>query len=486
MNLATRCGVQNSARAAAVKALLAQIQSLGLTQLRVVWCDLHGSLRSKTLVCGTDDLSALVEVLDNGLGMVSTLLLKDSADQTAVPVFEPGALRGLPGVGAANNMLLLPDPHSLKTLPWAPATGWLRAQPFWADGSSVAVCPRTVLQCVLGDLADQGFVLRCGLEVEFHIHRISRSSLPAEPAALRSLHPGYQLLSDAYADQAAEALAIVQHTALGLGLPLTSLEIEMGPSQFEAVFAATDALTAADNMVLFRNGVRQALRRAGYQASFATLPPFAASVASGWHLHHSLLNAAGDNAFLRDSPAPDSTPGDACHTLSDAGAHWLAGLLQHAAGLTALCVPSVAGYGRLKGALMAPQAPVWALDNRSAMLRVLGGAGEPSTRIENRLGEPMANPYLCLAGHVVAGLDGLRRGLQPGPATPATTAGNAPRLPATLGAALDALADDGVLTQGLGAQMLHAYLSVKRHELARFAAADDPAAWLAEEYFSRF
>jgi glutamine synthetase len=104
------------------------------------------------------------------------------------------------------------------------------------------------------------------------------------------IHPGYNLLAESWIDMAEEPLRIVQHTAQALGLPLQSLEIELGPSQVEAVFDATDALTAADNMVLFRNGVRQALRRAGYHASFMCRPPFPHIMSSGWHLHQSLVD----------------------------------------------------------------------------------------------------------------------------------------------------------------------------------------------------
>jgi glutamine synthetase len=173
---------------------------------------------------------------------------------------------------------------------------------------------------------------------------------------------------------AEEPLRIVQHTAQALGLPLLSLEIELGPSQVEAVFEATDALTAADNMVLFRNGVRQALRRAGYHASFMCRPPFPNIMSSGWHLHQSLVDATGANAFMRDAPAPGTTPADALHTLSDTGAAWLGGLLAHARGMASLCTPTVNGFGRFRPNALAPQAVLWGRDNRGAMLRVVGGA----------------------------------------------------------------------------------------------------------------
>jgi hypothetical protein len=121
------------------------------------------------------------------------------------------------------------------------------------------------------------------------------------------VHPGYNLLAEGWADMADEPLRIVQRTAQGLGLPLRSLEIELGPSQVEAVFEPSDALTAADRMVLFRNGVRQALRRAGYHASFVCRPPFPNVMASGWHLHQSLVALDGDgNAFVRAAAAAGS------------------------------------------------------------------------------------------------------------------------------------------------------------------------------------
>ena len=484
MTLARRCGAHGAPREAAVHAVLQSLRDEAFDQVRVAWADLHGSFRCKTLV----GIDAVAAAFDDGVGMVSTLLLKDTADRTAFKVFEPGGLPELPGFAAASNVLMLPDPGSLQRLPWAAGTAWLRAEPWFADGAPVEVDPRRVLQRALATLGDAGFRLRCGLEVEFHIYRITDDGLavddaawPAEPPGLRLLHPGYQLLSEAWTDLADDALAIVRRTALSLDLPLQSLEIELGPSQFEAVFAPTDALTAADQMLLFRNHTRQALRRAGYHASFVCRPPdppCANAVASGWHLHHSLVDGQGGNAFAADGSS-----------LSLTGQHWLAGLLAHAQGMAALCAPTIPAYSRFQGSLMAPQAAVWGRDNRGAMLRVVGdcpGEASAATRIENRLGEPLANPYLTIAAHVFAGLDGLRRGLQPGAASESPYAPGQPALPATLGAALDALAGDDVLQQGLGRGMSHVLQTVKRQELARYEQATDKAAWLRREYFSRF
>ena len=487
-HFAQACGVHDAPRAAACEAALRKLHELGLERVRIGWCDMHGVLRGKTLMPG-----AAAHALMDGVSMVSTILLKDTSDRTAYKVFEPGALDELPGFGQANNLMLLPDPASLITLPWASSTAWLRGDAWFSDATPLSVDPRRVLQTALAALAEAGYGLRCGLEVEFHIYRIEaeandpqRADWPGEPPGLSLLHPGYNLLTESHADMADPALRIVQSTAQGLGLPLRSLEIELGPSQVEAVFDPTDALTAADQMVLFRNGVRQALRRAGYYASFVCRPPFPNVMASGWHLHQSLTRLGdGANAFMRAAPAPGTTPGDAQHTLSALGAQWLAGLLAHARGAAIFGTPTINGFGRFMQNAMAPQSVLWGRDNRGAMLRVLGGCTDAATRIENRIGEPLANPYLYIASQIHCGLSGLRRQLDPGPATE-TPYAQGTRLPTSLGEALEALASDAVLGEAFGSPLLSLYTRVKRSELERFEAAANKDEWLRREYFSRF
>ncbi|MEP7281352.1 MAG: glutamine synthetase family protein [Rubrivivax sp.] len=480
-SFAERCGQHDAARAAACEQVLRAVHEQRLQRVRVAWCDLHGALRGKTLTP-----AALPAALADGIGLVGTLLLKDTSDRTAFRVFDPALQARLPGFAGASNLQLLPDPHSFAVLPWAEGTGWLRGQPWFTDATPVPQDSRRVLQRALRALHDAGYGLRCGLEVEFHIYRITddrvdprQAAWPGEPPALALLHPGYNLLAEAWADLADEALTVVHRTADGLGLPLRSLEIELGPSQVEAVFGVMDALDAADAMVRFRSGVRQALRRAGYYASFVCRPPFPHVMASGWHLHQSLVRRAdGANAFT-DAAAP----------LSATGRHYLAGLLAHARGATVLGTPTINGFGRFRPHALAPMAARWGHDNRGAMLRVIGAPGDAAARIENRIGEPAANPYLYLASQVIAGLDGLQRALVPPPPTDdpyADVVDGAPdRLPATLTEGLQALQDDAVLVEGLGAAFVDVFVEAKRSEIARHAAAEDPAAWERREYFSR-
>ncbi len=527
----TTAALQATGNQAHAQALIATCQAQGIDQVRVVWCDMHGIFRGKTLL-----LDALPGALADGVGMVSTLMLKDTSDRTVVKVFEPGALDALlhplQGFAQANNVVLQLDVSSLKALPWAPGSAWLRAQPHMDNSNTPApLCTRHILQTALAALHNTGFGLRCGLELEFHVYKLAPNptddhldphlaAWPGRAPHMQLVHPGYQLLSDDHADAAHQVLTIVRRTAWAMGLPLQSLEIELGPSQFEAVFAPQDALVAADTCVMFRHAVRQALKREGYHATFMGLPPFGATatdlhndstnpssavMASGWHLHHSLVHlGSGANAFAPKPPPPSlqpphandpptTTANDVRHHLSTLGVHWLAGLLKHAPAMVALAVPTVNGTTRFRPNAMAPHAAIWGHDNRGALLRVLGGAAA-HTRIENRMAEPCANPYLLMAAHIHAGLDGVRNALLPPPATRSPyddAARNAAPLPTSLLASLDHLAQSSVLTQGLGAPFCRVYSAAKRLEAQRFAAATQTGgaaaaqAWLAAEYLAR-
>ncbi len=486
-----RCGIHDDERERAVQDTLSRIEAAGLELVRFSWCDLHGLLRGKTLVA-----SAAGRALSDGVGVVSTLMLKDSSDRTAFKVFEPGGTCGLPGFGQANNLMLLPDPASFRELPWAAGTGWLRGQLWFQDGTPVPIDTRRVLQRALQRLRAAGYGMVCGLEVEFHIYRIRdagaqldprRAGWPGEPPeALEMIHPGYMLLGEQWYDMADEPMRIVARTAQALGMPVQSLEAEFGPSQVEAVFDATDALTAADNMVLFRNAVKMALRRAGYHASFVCRPPFPAIMSSGWHLHQSLVRIdTGANAFRRDAPAPGSAVADAAYTLSDVGEHYLAGLLAHARGTTVFATPTVNGFGRFRPNALAPQSVLWGRDNRGAMLRVIGERDDPATRIENRVGEPAANPYLYLASQIHAGLDGIERQLRAPRATDTPYGQSADNLPTSLGEALDAMVADRTLAAAFGQDFIDYFHQCKRSEARRYDEAPDKDEFQRREYFSR-
>jgi glutamine synthetase len=216
-------------------------------------------------------------------------------------------------------------------------------------------------------------------------------------------------------------------------------------------------------------------------------PPFPNIMSSGWHLHQSLVDSrTGRNVFCRDTPAEGSRPEDASHTLSAIGEHYLAGLLEHARGMAVFCTPTANGFGRFRPNALAPQSVLWGRDNRGAMLRVIGECQDPATRIENRIGEPAANPYLYLASQVHAGLDGIERRLAAPRATDSPYGAQGERLPTSLGEALQALQADATLCRAFGNDFVSYFVRVKSSEQQRFDAAEDKDDFQRREYFSRF
>ncbi len=471
--------------------ILRLVSESSIEQVRIAWCDLHGELRAKSILP-----RALGVALRDGIGMVGTQALKDTSDRTAFKVFEQGSLESLPALkefAQASNFTLKPILESYQQLPWAQRIAWLQGQLMGNDGHPIAVDTRALLQSALARLNAHGYGLRCGLEIEFHIYKIENTrpqfdpelaAWPGLPPAVSMIHPGYRLLSERWLDLADEPLQIVRSTCAALGLPLTSLEAEFGPSQVEAVFEAQDALAAADAMVLFRSAVTQALRRAGYHASFMCRPPFPNIMSSGWHLHQSLVDLkTGSNAFaLKSLPQPTvgSESVEASDLLSSVGSPWLAGLLAHANAICAFANPGIDAYERFRPNALAPTLANWGHDSRSAMLRVISAGS--ATRIENRIGSPMANPYLYIASQIHAGLDGISRNLIPEPADERSAA----PLPASLREAIKSLQNDTAFNAGFGDQVLAWFAQIKSQEISRFESAEDKLDWIRREYFARF
>ncbi|MBV9557112.1 MAG: glutamine synthetase, partial [Pseudolabrys sp.] len=266
-----------------------------------------------------------------------------------------------------------------------------------------------------------------------------------------------------------------------LGLPLRSIEVELGPSQFEFTFRPQTGLAAADTMILFRSAAKQIARRNGYLASFMTRPALPNMMSSGWHLHQSLVETAtGSNAFaLNDRDV-----------LSTIGRYYLGGLLAHARAAAAFTTPTINGYKRYRAYSLAPDRAIWARDNRGVMVRVLGQPGDPATHLENRAGEPAANPYLYMTSQIYSGLDGIARRIEPGPSADTPYEMAAAGLPKNLAEALVALRADDCLREGFGVPFIDYYTHIKTAELTRFKneAKDqaEPTAWEQREYFDLF
>ena len=446
----------------------------GLKTVRFSFADQHGVLRGKTLA-----VSEVPAALERGVTVTSTLLLKDTSHRTVFPAFTPGGGVGMAEMQGAADLLMMADPSTFRVLPWAPETGWVLCELAFQDGRPVPYCTRRILKKGLESLQKSGFEFMCGLEIEFHIFRIADPHLrpadagqPGTPPDVELLSTGYQYLTENRYDQIDPVIQMLQKELSSLNLPLRSFEVEFGPSQVEITLGVLPGLAAADAMVLFRGAVKQIARRHGYHATFMCRPKLPNVMSSGWHLHQS-LSRDGKNSFV--SEAED---------LSSIGKSWLAGLLAHARGACALSTPTINGYKRYRPYTLAPDRVIWGKENRGALVRVIGGPGNPDTRIENRIGEPAANPYLYLASQIYSGLDGMARKLPLPPSADTPYETKAEPLPRTLGEALGCLRQDEMLRKAIGETFVDYYCRIKEAEIARFHS--EVSEWEHREYFDLF
>ncbi|UQI45569.1 glutamine synthetase family protein [Streptomyces sp. HU2014] len=486
-----RHGLWDDRREEAAAELEAALESLDF--VRLVFADPHGLARSKTLTA-----DAFRTVLRNGMDHSPGPFVFDTGHATAVDFTVAGGGIGVDELLGAGDFVLVPDPLTFRRLPYTgPRTGWVIGDEYLRSGAPHPLSGRAVLRRLCAGLRDRGQDYVVGLEVEWYLTRLTGEhfsgrpggfGVQGHPPAVEPVNGGYQFNLDGLVDALEPVLAPLTRSLTGLGLPLRSVEHESGPGQLEFTFAPQSALDAADSMLLFRTATKQICARLGHHASFMALPGIPGFDASGWHLHQSLARAGtGENLF---------TSPDGADVLSETGRRFLAGLLDHAADAALLCVPTVNGYRRMNGCFsLAPSRRAWSVESRGAFLRVLGAHGDPATHIENRMGEPCANPYLYLAGQLAAGLDGVGRALAPGEPAADPYDSALPALPSSLREARDALAASDFYRGVLGAPLVDCLLRLKTSELRRYTAWQAGTAqgdeahvseWEHREYFATY
>jgi len=268
----------------------------------------------------------------------------------------------------------------------------------------------------------------------------------------------------------------LRRACVALGLPVRSVECEFGPSQVEFTFAPLDSVEAADALTLFRSMVKQVCRRQGLHATFMCRPQVPNLFASGLHIHQSLVDSGtGENLFM---------PEDDGALLSDTGLHYTGGLLTHAVEASVFASPTLNGYKRYKAFQLAPDRANWGRDNKGALVRAVGGPGDPATRLENRAAEGAANPYLHLAAQIWAGLDGIDQSRDPGPPADTPYGTDAPMLPTNLIDAVAALDGSKLYRHRFGNQFVDWLVHIKRAEINRFLS--EVTDWEQREYFDIF
>ncbi len=196
---------------------------------------------------------------------------------------------------------------------------------------------------------------------------------------------------------------------------------------------------------------------------------------SGWHLHQSLIDSkSGKNLFASDGTDP----------LSGFGLHYVGGLLEHADVASVFATPTINGYKRYRPQTLAPDRISWGIGNRGSMIRVCGAPGDAVAHIENRDGEPAANPYLYIASQVIAGRDGVVKAKDPGPPSDTPYSTDAPGLPASLIDAVTALDENTLYRSVLGDEFINYICTIKRAEIGRFLS--EVTDWEQRVYFQAF
>ncbi len=476
-SFAARHGLWQEHQFTAAQKMLDLALAENLEVIRLSFVDQHGILRGKTI-----SISGLKSALCGGINMTSSMLLKDTSHKTVFPLWQEDSGFGAGTLTGASDILMLPDPTTFKILPWSPHSGWVLSDLYFTDGAPVPLSTRAILKDSVQKLNDLGYQFIAGLEVEFHVFKLgdqpmalSDAGQPGTPPEVELISQGYQYLTEDRYDQMEEVFDLIRRNCEGVGLPIRSLEVEFGPSQCEVTFDPADALTQADNMVLFRSLVKQVCRRAGYHATFMCRPRFEDSMASGWHLHQSLVDLEnGQNLFMPSGSEP----------ISALGLNWIAGLLSHAKESCLFSTPTINGYKRYRPFALAPDRIQWGQDNRGAMIRCLAGAGDTASRIENRVGEPAANPYLYIASQILSGLDGITQNLQAPDPVQNPYDSKADTLPVSLIDALQALKASVFYREMLGDAFIDYMAVIKEAEWSRYLTT--VSEWEEREYFSLF
>lgn len=363
-----------------------------------------------------------------------------------------------------SDMLLMPDPVTYRVLPWVtepPLRARIICDILTADGEPFPGDPRFALRRAVLKAQSMGFsAYNIGPELEFFLFRkVNGSStldaVPHDVGGYFDFSPG---------DEAERVRSAIQTMLEQLNIKVEMSHHEVAIGQHEIDFRYSDALHSADNAITFKYAVKGVAARHGLIATFMPKPIFGQN-GSGMHCHQSLFTAEG-NAFY--------DPNDE-YKLTETAYQFMAGLLHHARGLSAIVAPTINSYKRLTPGYEAPVYICWAQRNRSALIRVprYSVGREQSTRVELRFPDPSANPYLAFAVMLEAGLDGIAKKMKP--ADPVnedvfewTSAEREARgvgvLPSTLQEAMDALADDEVIRNALGNHIYQAYDRAKRSE----------------------
>lgn len=421
--------------------------------IRLQFTDIFGQMKNVAI---TD--KQLAKVLDEGA------------------MFDGSSIEGFVRIDESD-MYLKPDYDTFAILPWKEGVARLICDVYCADKvTPFAGDPRYIFRKAIKEAADMGYTFNVGPECEFFLFELDENGDPTTKTADVA---GYFDMGPA--DQGEQCRRDVCLALQEMGYEIEASHHEVAEGQHEIDFRFAEALDAADKVVTFKHVVKTYARRHGLHATFMPKPVFGIN-GSGMHTNMSLMKD-GENAFYD----PDDKYG-----LSETAYHFIAGLLSHVKGITAVSNPLVNSYKRLVPGYEAPVYISWSASNRSALIRVPAARGM-GTRVELRCPDPACNPYLEMALCLAAGLDGIKKGMQaPEGVTKNIFVMSAEELkedgieslPGSLSDALDAYEADPFIKEALGDHVYTKYLEGKRKEWDDYRTK--VSQWEIGEYLTKY
>ncbi len=417
------------------------------------------------------------------LGLVKNVSIPASQIEKAFDegiYFDGSSIEGFVRI-QESDMRLEPDPSTFSVLPWRQkedggAAARMICDVLNTDGTHFNGDPRYALKSALNHANELGFEVNAGPEPEFFVFEKEDGKATTETHD----YGGYFDLSPK--DLASDLRREIIQTLESMDFEVEASHHEVARGQHEIDFKYDDGLKTADNIATFRSVVRAVAEHNGLHATFMP-KPIARINGSGMHTHLSLFNDDG-NAFYDE---------DDEFNLSDIGKEFLAGILEHAPALTAICNPTVNSYKRLVPGYEAPVYIAWSDVNRSALVRKPAARTPAASRIELRSPDPSCNPYLALAVMVEAGLHGIEEGLEaPDPVRENIYEFDEAKreeygidtLPGTLDEAIDALEADDVIMDALGEHIAEKFIEAKRREHAEYIT--EVSEWEIDSYLETF
>ncbi len=437
----------------------------GVRLIRFLYTDNGGIIRGKI-----SHVNGLRERIGDGIGLTVAMQAMNMLDQLAA----------VEGMGPVGEIRLTPDPATFRLLPYALDTGGMTSDMLKLDGTPWEACPRSFLKRQIQAAADMDITLQMAVEIEWSLaaRREDGSYAPIDESLC---------FSSAGMTIAHEVILEMVEALDEQNIPVELYYPELGHGQHEMSIHHADPLTAADNHIFTRETIRNVAYLHRLFASLAP-KPFLDQAGNGGHIHFSLWDKTGKRNLMYDPSG--------AYNMSQTGMQFIAGVLDHLPGLLALTCASFNSYHRLQPHFWSSAYTAWGPDNREGAVRVASryrSDEEGSANAELKAADLSANPYLAFGALIAAGLDGVRRQLDPGAPT-LVDPGNytdaereqlgIKRFPTSLSESLDALEKDAVLKAALGDLLATSYIAVKRLEYETFSQHDE--AFEIKHHFWKF